>query len=426
MTIFNENRQLLDELERGQSADAPARNIFDENRKLLDALELGSPAPAPASEPEPTRIPTAGGGVVRMSEAVAEWMRGLKPQDALDLGMQGAGTAAGIAAGSLAGPAAPVAMPAGGAAGNITGKQIARAIGQLLGLEGSERPELASIETTVDGLLGTTGPVIGSTVRGVTRLGSGISRETASTARSTVAKVEEEGARKVADLRATQRAAAKDPDIADFELHIAAKEGLMPGKTARGLGATARSSPDDFAKGMDEIVNATRADTRAAVEAAVKTATAGKQPGKTAMGGATVGGGLGFLLQTVEPVTGALIGAGVADTVITRTLPSLLKNTAFAKWAMNIGKSATAGDIGTNLTALIASKALTAEESALARELIPTKAEPRPSQRQSRRGVDTERGQSRRPKPPRAANGQFAPYDVAALDGFPIKDGDPL
>ena len=77
------------------------------------------------------------------------------------------------------------------------------------------------------------------------------------------------------------------------------------------------------------------------------------------MGGAIVGG-----LAAVEPVTGALIGAGVSEAVLSRAVPALLGHPTigpkFARWALNAGKQ-TKGEIATSLGAVLAGN-LTAPE----------------------------------------------------------------
>ena len=77
------------------------------------------------------------------------------------------------------------------------------------------------------------------------------------------------------------------------------------------------------------------------------------------MGGAIVGG-----LAAVEPVTGALIGAGVSEAVLSRAVPALLGHPTlgpkFARWALNAGKQ-TKGELATSLAAVLAGN-LTATE----------------------------------------------------------------
>lgn len=106
--------------------------------------------------------------------AIYDWVKA-NPQAITDFLLQSVGTAGGIAGGTvLAGPAGGVA---GGAAGNVAGKQLSRRIGTAAGFpDAAPPPEIASLETGVDAVLGAAGPLARSGLRPLARGFTGVTK----------------------------------------------------------------------------------------------------------------------------------------------------------------------------------------------------------------------------------------------------------
>ena len=145
-------------------------------------LHLGPPAlprpdqPSAAAPLTPTQRQTA---ALRSGEPVA--IPGFEPgtppsaQSTLDMTIQSLLTAGGMAAGSFAGPPGTAI---GGGLGASAGKRIARDIGSLFNLSGSEEYP-STTETAVDAGLGAAGPAVSAVAKPVARAVSGVSRKTA-------------------------------------------------------------------------------------------------------------------------------------------------------------------------------------------------------------------------------------------------------
>lgn len=287
---------------------------------------------AQAQPPAQRRLPGGAGAIDFMMNANPE-----QRQSIFDLIGQGAGTTAGIAVGGMGGPAAPITTPAGGAAGNTLGKILARIVGPMIGGQG-EMPGAG--EMAVDAAIGAAGPVAGTVLRGGARTLSGLRQK---------------------DFRAV-RAAMEKWTTSGSEADAAALTNL----TQR-MGLTEREFFDIIRSGMrramgSEPVQAiAETTTELGVRAGLSRA---GTAGETARRGLTAGAAGAVLPITGEPITSALLAAGVSEAVLGRAVPRLLASERFAppfaRWAFKAGEQRPAEAAG-SLLALATEHGLTGE-----------------------------------------------------------------
>ena len=266
---------------------------------------------------------------------------------------QAGGTAAGMAAGAFTGPAAPVAIPAGAAAGNVAGKMGYRA------LRGLDQPETS--EMLVDAGLGASGPVAGTLLRSTARAGTGLRQ---------------------GNFRRGMRDV--EPAIQDY-----ADEMAELGFAQNGI---SRTTQQMRANSASSEVNRAIAEASAA--------------GPTIRRGITGGTAGALAAFTGEPITSALIGAGISEAVLSRAGPALLQSkigVPFAKWALNVGGQRPA-EAWISFNAIFAGKELPDEvqkaRDAIAAELRKPRSETTAGGRRS--SVES-------PKRPRDARGRYLP-----------------
>jgi hypothetical protein len=127
------------------------------------------------------------------------------PQTILDLLGSGGLGAAGMMAGAPAGPAGSIAL---GGAGAAAGKRIARDVGSLFGLKGSEDYPAAS-ESALDAAAGGAGPAVSAVARPLARAVTGVTKGAAS--RVQAARGAEKGTNAAVDqIEKLARASADD------------------------------------------------------------------------------------------------------------------------------------------------------------------------------------------------------------------------
>ena len=298
----------------------PLEVTAEASNTLAGELEASWGAqPAPTSGP----LPGISGNIASLAQWVAK-----NPQQVADMLIQGGFTAAGITAGTMTGPAAPIAAPALGAGGNVLGKQISRRVGEALGFpDAAPPPDLASIETGIDAGLGAIGPVAGSVARTGSRIATGLRQGPFN-----------------------RHVAASDDAIGWIE------QALSAGGTSPGMrGALEQTRAASRTAAVEHSIGG--ALTRASERAAEATT-----PGATLTRGA--GGGLVGALLSPEPITGALLGAGVSEAIATKAVPALLNGPngqRFARWALNVDKNPSAATLR-SLTAIFAGQSLTPSE----------------------------------------------------------------
>jgi hypothetical protein len=310
---------------------------------------------SPGEPGAPSIPPQFGGNIVEAIKWAAQ-----NPQMALDMAGQGVFGSLGIAGGTTVG--GPVGGVAGGAIGNVAGKQAARTLGGYLGFPDSERPDLMSAETAVDAGLGATGPVLNKVAQHGSRFISGLSRKG-------VTEAEKKGAEEVATIRGHARdfKAAVDKKYSEntdlFGEMGASKAQFVNLKEATyGTGSANAAKLAQFQSNVDEAIKATRDLTAVKVEQAVRASLKKAQEGAKATDLA-LPAGIGALVSSLEPLTGALIGAGVGKLAIEKGLPKLLGHPElgkkFARWALDVesGKLP-AGQIATSFTAMLAASGL--------------------------------------------------------------------
>ncbi len=137
----------------------------DATREEIFAF-LEARKPAAQQPPLPARVPGAAG--------VLNWAA-RNPQDALDTLGTGIGATAGMAV--PGGPALQIPMAG---LGSAAGKRVARDIGSLFGLSGSEEYP-STTESVVDAGMGAAGPAVGAVAKPAARAISGLSRKGAET-----------------------------------------------------------------------------------------------------------------------------------------------------------------------------------------------------------------------------------------------------
>ena len=341
--------QLADGLYRKFYSEHLTREQFDERIGL-------TPAPAPA-EPhylnDPSMSPSRLGQNVN---DVWSWIKDNK-QEVADFIAQTAGTTAGIVGGTAIG--GPPGAVLGGAAGNALAKKASRYLG------GADQPSEA--ESAVDAGLGAAGPLAGPMLRGGSRLVTGLSRKGVTAAERT-------GAEELAALQAERQAADKVTRGSAAETRKLVDEGIFP--------PHATAEMDDLLAGqasahraaiqlhLAEVQQATKSEIDAAVKATLEKAQARKM-GDTVPAGALGGAGLS-LISAIEPITGALIGAGVTDTLLRQVVPGLLGSKKyaepFARWALNVEKGAKPSEVTASLLAMAAKAGLDIGEKPATRE----------------------------------------------------------
>ncbi|MFM9847696.1 MAG: hypothetical protein ACKVP3_11115 [Hyphomicrobiaceae bacterium] len=260
----------------------------------------------------------------RTRKSGVEILRDMLPtaQGALDFAGQTVGTAGGIAAGA---PGGPAGMAVGGGLGSVAGKRVARDVGSMFGLEGSEQYPRTT-ESAIDAAAGAVGPVASAASRVGSRVVTGLKRSDA----------QEAFTRKAVEELSTLRRKGVTRGLSEAEKTQIGKQASDEAIEVAKERAVSRSAGDTLRRGMP-------------------------------------GAALGSL---VEPVTGALLGAGASDAVLKWAVPRLLESRfgdAFAKWALQkVGTRNTDG-LATSLLAVAAEQKLSREEQramdALAAEL---------------------------------------------------------
>jgi hypothetical protein len=226
-------------------------------------------------------------------------------QSALDIAGQGAGAAA------MAGitmPAGPAGMVPGMMAGGYAGKRIARKVGGLLGLKGNDA-EITAGEDMIDAAATVAGPAGHAVAKPIAR----------------------------AITRVERGAVQKKFTEAAAHVLNTAPPGADPAKLAKEASRMASAS---VAKDAAE-----------------------RSTGSAALPGAVVGS-----MAMLEPITGALIGAGVSAATLKWAVPALLRSKAgpaFVEWSArkaSFSTKARIGEAATSLAALAAGEALSPEE----------------------------------------------------------------
>ena len=154
------DQELADRLYGKFYAGKIPRETFDQRLGLQAAQppQLNLPGPPDAMNMVPD--------LQQMGSDALDWIR-QNPQAALDLLVQTGLTVPAVAGGSALG--GPAVGAVAGAGANVLGKQASRFIGRQLGLEGSEAPDLASMETALDAGIGASGPLVSAAARPAAR-----------------------------------------------------------------------------------------------------------------------------------------------------------------------------------------------------------------------------------------------------------------
>jgi hypothetical protein len=194
------------------------------------------------------------------------------------------------------------------------------------------------------------------------------------------------------------------------------QEGIRRGEFSREAGlhqenifAMAKAEIDNtFRTVKDRIANLRQWEIDTAVEKAVE-----KAMGRT-VGEAALPGAIGGLAISLEPITGALIGAGISSAALKAGLPRLLSDPQRAdklvRWALNLDPTKEKkGEIAASFAALAAEGAVLPKRREPEREAEPAAAPERRSTKPFQDRVPPQRPQrhGRRPTPPRDAQGRW-------------------
>jgi len=295
-----------------------AETEADAERIINGAIRGGQTSQAlpSTSAQAPTSMQRRMPGVAGAVDYLNQWFTQATPQQrqaVFDFIGQGAGTSAGIAVGTIAPPGAqPVTVPAGGAAGNVLGKMGARAIGPYIGGTG-EMP--SGGEMAVDAGLGAAGPIVGTLLRSGSRALTGLRQ-------ADFRRVQE------ATNRYMQSGSKTDEAALDAML---TRMGFTTDEIAQAfLTAGKRAAPLGPAEASAEV--ARTAGTLAGLHRAGTT-------GETARRGLTAAAAGAVFPMTGEPITSALLSAGLTEALVSRAVPRLLASEKFAepfaRWAFN-------------------------------------------------------------------------------------------